>query len=351
MAALAVAITVGVGVSVFLVLAGEQTVEASGESRAVARQKIVEARNAERERSREKWEKRKQERAARWKKQEDDSERRRAALEEEMKKPQKKRVRRVRRWAWMSTSEKIARSWNVPRREMRHASITGLLRICTSEQEGSEEDCIGIHQVLRNIRNRSCNRDYIRLITECDEEGETLLSTMRRASRYVVGAAPARYARQRWIAEMTTECDMPRSYPATVRRHCRRGTLQTCAQELWDSRHRHHCENTTKLATGLIDGTDKRRITNARIIAWGGRCEVPRGACDDPVACARGLARVPHIERMKPRSKGGKRPANAFWCRPYPGSYCGTSVDPLCEQMGFAPSKEVATAEKTVQDG
>ena len=233
----------------------------------------------------------------------------------------------------MSPPEKVAQAWNVPSDEAEDATITGLLRICTSEQEGSEEDCIGIYQVLENIRNRSCNREYINLITECDANGETLLSTMRRASRYVVGAVPARYARQRWISEMTTSCDMPSSYPQTVKRYCSRD-LERCAREFWEQRHRHHCEATTRLVTGLVDGTERRRITSAQIIAWGGRCEVPRGACDDPVACSRGLARVPHIERMKAREEGGKRPANAFWCRPGTQS-CRTSIDPLCVQMGF----------------
>ena len=343
MAASAVVIAIVAGVSVFPYLACEETAEAGETPLAIARQKRAEAVRAEGESFRERWEREELEREERWKRYDAEAAQRRAQLEEEAKnRPKKRRARRVRRWAWMSPPEKIAKTWNVPRDETVDATVTGLLRICTSEQEGSEEDCLGIYQVLTNIRSRSCNRDYFHLITECDDDGETLLSAMRRASRYVVGAVPARYARQRWISEMTTECEMPRSYPVTVKRHCSRN-LKQCAQGFWEKRHRHHCEATVKLARGLVGGTETRRITNARVIAWGGRCEEPRGACDDPVACARGLARVPHIERMKARSEGGKRPANAFWCRPGSQS-CRTKIDPLCEQMGFVKqSEEVAS--------
>lgn len=350
MAAGALVIAVVIGVSVVPNFGCEETAEAGQTPLAIEREKRLAKSKARAESFREEWDRREREREERWRRFEEESERRREeALAVEAKAPPpRKRGRRVRRWAWMSPPEKIAKTWNVPQGETREATITGVLRICTSEQEGSEEDCIGIYQVLTNIRSRSCNRDYFNLITECDDDGETLLSVMRRASRYVVGAVPARYARQRWISEMTTSCDMPRSYPVTVKRHCRRN-LQECAQGFWEKRHRHHCEATTKLVTGLVDGTEKRRITNARIIAWGGRCEVPRGACDDPVACSRGLARVPHIERMKARDMGGKRPANAFWCRRGTQS-CGTGVDPVCLAMGYGDEKQGVPARGEVRE-
>ena len=322
MAVSAVIIAIGAGMSVFLYLVYEETAEA-GESSAIARQRRAEAVRAESIAFQERWERDEQERENRWKQLEEESARRQAEIsEEELKRPpRKKRVSRVRRWAWMSPPEKVAKMWNVPQEETIDATVTGLLRICTSEQEGSENDCLGIWQVLTNIRNRSCNRGYVNLITECDDDGETVLSVMRRASRRVVGIVPARYARQRWISQMTTECDMPESYPETVKRHCRRG-LEECAQGIWEKRHRHRCEETVRLARGLVSGTDARRITGARVIAWGGRCEEPRGACDDPVACSRGLARVPNIESMD------DRPANAFW-------YRSDEIDPLCVKMGF----------------
>jgi hypothetical protein len=104
-----------------------------------------------------------------------------AAAEVAKQKP--RQVRRVRRWPWMSPAQKRAKVWNVPQRETDEATVTGLLRICTSEQEGSVTDCLGIWQVLQNIRSRECNRSYTQLITECDENGETMLSAMGRASR------------------------------------------------------------------------------------------------------------------------------------------------------------------------
>jgi len=258
--------------------------------------------------------------------------------------PKKRTNRRVRRWKWMSHPEKVAQTWNVPKKESQEAEITGLLRICTSEQEGSESDCIGIYQVISNVKSRSCNRKYINLITECDDNGETLLSAMRRASRYVVGIAPAKYARQRWISEMTTACNMPKSFPATVRRYCKRKNLNECAQDIWSKQHEHHCEATTKLVTGLIDGTNKKRLTGARVVAWGGRCEVPRGACDDPWGCAQGLVRVPQIERMAKND----RPANAFWCRRgTPG--CGVAADPVCIAMGFGDDSKKGKIVKRIR--
>ena len=218
----------------------------------------------------------------------------------------KKQVqRRVKRWSWKSPAEQIASVWSVPVEESTEAIVTGLLRICTSEQEGSRDDCIGIWQVLSNIRSRSCNRQYINLITECDKNGETMLSTMRRASRYVLGVAAPRAKRQQWISNLEQSCDKPRGFPYDDR--------------IWERRHRKHCEETLQLAKELVGGR-KLTITGARVIAWGGRCEVSKGACDDQIACLRGLARVP-LET-----------ANAFWCRP--GSlYCATEVDPICHEM------------------
>jgi hypothetical protein len=240
-----------------------------------------------------------------------------------------RRVRRVRRWAWLSPAEKRAKIWNVPKRETDDAVVTGLVRICTSEQQGSVPDCVGIWQVLNNIRSRSCNRSYTQLITECDENGETLLSAMGRASRYVVGVVEPKHRRQRWIARLETDCEMPRFFEADVRRYCKGRDLEECAQQIWETQHRRDCESTVKLARGLVSGKRPRRITRARVIAWGGRCEDPGGACDDRLACARGLARVPHLE------KGPQKTANGFWCRPGSGRSCPDDIDPVCIKMGY----------------
>jgi len=239
--------------------------------------------------------------------------------------PPSKRVRKVRRYQWESPAKTRSRLWNIPEEEQQDATVEGLLRICTSEQEGSEDDCVGIWQVLTNIRSRSCNREWIRKITECDENGETMLSTMRRASRYVLGVVKPRSRRQQWIANMDLTCDMPDRYPH--------------GEKNWEKRHRHHCEATAKLARGLIDGSIKKSITGVRVITWGGRCEVKTGACDDPIACERGLARVPGLETK-----------NAFWCLPGKSFGCSDDIDPICLKLGF-PSlrKKAVSSQEDVQ--
>ena len=242
-------------------------------------------------------------------------------LEEEIARMQSepRPKRSVRRWAWESPVETRASLWHVPEEETADAVLTGLLRICTMESEGLESDCIAIWQVLNNIRIRSCNREMYHYITECDEDGETMLSVMRRAQRFALGMVPARSLRSRWIAEMEVSCDPPESYPEPSDR--------------WDSHHRRYCERTVELARRLVSG-DYERVTGARIIAWGGRCEDSTGACDDRMACSRGLARV--ITDT----------ANAFWC--IPGSTgCSDAVDPICEQFApaVAPPEVVAEIE------
>jgi hypothetical protein len=123
---------------------------------------------------------------------------------------------------------------------------------------------------------------------------------------------------------------MPEAFRATARRYCR-GRGEECITKVWERNHRRHCERTVKLARGLVSGRDRRRITRARVIAWGGRCEVPGGACDDPLACARGLARVPHLEV----AEGDQKPANAFWCKILtPG--CRSDAEPVCVALGYA---------------
>ena len=232
-----------------------------------------------------------------------------------------KPVRRIRRYAWESPAETRARLWNVPVEETEHAVITALVRMCTSEQAGSEPDCIGIWQVLRNVRNRSCDRERIPRITECDDRGETMLSVMRRINRYALGLVPAKTARQRWISELEVDCEMPPSFP--------RG------RQTWERFHVKACQDTVRLASQLVQGKRRQWLTPAHIIAWGGRCEDAGGACDDPIACARGLARVP-----------GLGTANGFWCRPNsPG--CADDIDPVCIEMGYRSFRTPESLEKT----
>jgi hypothetical protein len=302
-------------------LSFEETAEA-GEAESL-RQRRVEEAKAVRERIQEehaRWDREWEAKRQQW---ERERQARRAEAEAEAArvKAQPKQARRVRRWQWESPVETRAKLWSIPEEESEEATVTGLLRICTSEQEGSEEDCIGIWQVLRNIRIRSCDRARFRRITECDEDGETMLSVMRRAQKFAMGAVKARNRRQRWISHMTPTCEPPPNYPNS--------------EAIWDRRHKRHCEHTVKLARRLMKGQTKGSITGARIIAWGGRCEDPRGACDDPLACARGLARVPGLETH-----------NAFWCRP--GRHgCASDIDPICIEMGYRSLRRTPDHEAT----
>ena len=255
----------------------------------------------------------------------EESRRRSEALAEELAKqpPQPQRRRKLFRWAWESPAETRASLWHVSEGETEDAVVTGLLRICTTEAEGLGDDCIGIWQVLQHIRIRSCNRGMYHRITECDEEtGETMLSVMRRAQRFALGVVPARSLRSRWISEMEVTCNPPESFPGRM--------------EEWDRNHRRYCERTVELARRLVGGANES-ITTASVIAWGGRCENEEGACDDRMACSRGLARVP-----------GLTTANAFWCRPGSGSGCPETVDPICGQYAVQVPEAVLVEEASV---
>jgi hypothetical protein len=186
----------------------------------------------------------------------------------------------------------------------------GLFRIAGSEVEwANDRDIIGIWQVTRAVRARHCNNSRLRrarvLITQCqtatgeivdilpeeiiEDAEETYVSAMRRLSRHVMGAAAARNGRQRWVRQVDLACQRPAAWPQ---------------RRSW-GRLRPRCEEAVGLVRGLVNGRDRRRVTGAAVpIAWGGRCEVDGGACDDPLACRRGLARIP-----------GTGTSNALWCR------------------------------------
>jgi len=250
-----------------------------------------------------------EERNARWDRMEAEAAQRSGELEKRLANRPKRRTRRVERYTWEAPADTRARLWNIPETEAVEAVTIGLLRICTSEQAGSENDCIGIWQVLQNIRSRSCNRGLFRRITECDDNGETILSVMRRASRFALGVVPPRNKRQVWISELDLSCAKPESYPH--------------GDAVWERSLLQRCHRIAELTEKLVGG-EKRIITRARVIAWGGRCENSQGACDDRHACARGLARVP-----------GLKTKNAFWCQP--GSTgCAPTVDPICTKLGYA---------------
>lgn len=223
----------------------------------------------------------------------------------------------VRRYGWGSSAEERAELWNIPVEESREATATAFLRICVSEASGNQADCLGIWQVVNTIRSHNCNREVFPNITECNENGETYLSAMRRVSKRILGVAPPKTRRQRWIAELGLDCNPPPMWPHSGKR--------------WENGYRSVCEDTVKLAYDMADGKRNYRwpIRYAKPVAWGGRCESGRGACDDRIACSRGLARL-HTTTL-----------NAFWCKPgTPG--CRRDIDPICIKLGFGPRRAQA---------
>jgi len=228
--------------------------------------------------------------------------------------PLPRRPHPIRRWPWESPGETRARLWAIPAEETATATATALLRVCTSEADfDGDRDCVGIWEVVQNVRSRGCRREVLPRITECGSDGETALSALRRLQRVVLGMVPPRSLRSRWIGELELDCRRPPSFPEGEAR--------------WDARERPRCERLVELVRELASGESARRVTRgAWAIAWGGRCEDAGGACDDPLACARGLARIP-----------GTATRNAFWCRP--GSQgCAEDLDPVCYQLGVFPA-------------
>ena len=226
-------------------------------------------------------------------------------------------IGKLRRYNWGSPAETRAELWNIPEVESKEAAATAFLRICVSEASGHKPDCLGIWQVVRSLRSKKCDRARLRNITECDDSGETYLSTMRRVSKSLLGVVPPRTRRQRWVSELKLDCEPPESWPMS--------------QKSWDNNYKEICDDVVELALNLMDGKRNYRwpIRYARPVAWGGRCESTRGACDDRIACQRGLVRLQ------------TNTYNAFWCKP-PSRACPNSVDPVCIKLGFPPAEEVA---------
>ena len=269
------------------------------------------------------WEAWEREREERWAREEAEAEeQRRILLEEEANlPPPKRRVRRVRRFEWRSPAETRGEIWNIPEEESEQAVLTAFLRICIAEADGHPQDCVGIWQVFQNIRRRSCSRDYVRRITECDEGGETLLSVMRRAQPHIMGVVPLRNQRAAWIRNLETDCDPPEGW--------------TGSENQWDASYGSRCQHAVQLGRALIAGDPLPQRPGHRIsflpnrpITWGGRCESGRGSCDDSIACSRGLNRIPDTDTH-----------NAFWCRPGANG-CPEDIDPVCQQyrQGHVPS-------------
>lgn len=324
--AILVAVAAGASVTPFLVSC-EDTAEAGQDPE--ARRRLAQERRAQEARAfRERWEEQEREREERWAQVEEESRQRSEALEAELASaPPQKRARRVRRFPWESPATTRGRLWNVPEEESEQATLTAFLRVCLSEADGNPQDCVGIWQVVRNIRRRTCERGHVRRITECVEgEGETMLSVLRRSQRHVLGMIKARNRRAAWISKLGPECEPPEAWPGSLNQWDAQYGSKVCPQAVRDARY---------LIKGDLPPSrpgHRLRWLPGRPITWGGRCEAAGGACDDRIACARGLARIPNTGTL-----------NAFWCRPGTTG-CPDDIDPICIEMGF-PSLRTPTAE------
>lgn len=159
-----------------------------------------------------------------------------------------------------------------------------LLRVCVSEAGWlGFDDCSWIWKTASSVRRR----------------GERVDAALSRLSPRVGVVGNAKTPRQRWVAQLTTHCDLPLGYVSPV---------------AWD---RGRCLRLAEKVLEIVRAAPQRRPSAPRPIAWGGRCEDAAGACDDRIACRRGLRRIPTST------------ANAFWCRPGTAS-CPEGVDPVC---------------------
>lgn len=243
--------------------------------------------------------------------------------------------RKLRRFGWRSPAATRGQLWNIPEEESVAATVEAFLRVCLVESSGHLPDCVGIWQVAKNVRRRSCARDIDQRITECEEGGrETYLSALRRTQHVVLGEVTPKSRRARWISKLTTDCEPPEDYDGS--------------QNHWDTFYAKRCQRVVELGSHLVKGQLPPRRSGHRLgwlphhpITWGGRCETRSGACDDHLACARGLVRIPDTNTK-----------NAFWCRPGRRS-CPEGIDPICQKYREAFGTHVVTKEmarRAVQD-
>lgn len=222
-------------------------------------------------------------------------------------------VSQMQLWKWEDPAETRARMWAVPKKDQENTTATTLLRMCGTEVSWKNEiDCRGIWHVITTIRSKNCDRSAIggRRITECDEGGETYLSAMRRLAPRLLGTVKAPNGSRHWMKNVNLDCAVPKGWGGTSRR--------------WEAQYGMRCREYSSLVTKLVSGQEIGRLpTRARPIAWGGRCETEDGACDDPIACSRGLHRI--------RNLGTE---NAFWCRPGTRG-CAPTIDPICAKFGY----------------
>jgi len=297
------------------------------------RQEWLERSRQEQEEQRQEWERREQENEDRWTKMEAEERAFRIEFEAEQAKQPPPKQRRVRRFRWESPAETRGKVWNIPEEESEDALVTALLRVCIAEADGDPQDCAGIWQVVKNNRRRSCDRKRILRITECDENGETYLSALRRHQRHALGMIKAHNRRGAWVRNLTPDCGMPEGYPRSENHWNAYYGSKICPQTVADVRM-------------LVDGKlpvsrpgHRVRWLPGRPITWGGRCESGRASCDDRIACSRGLARLQGVSTI-----------NAFWCR-IGSRGCRSDPEPICIALGYGNTAEANEAEVKTSGG
>ena len=244
--------------------------------------------------------------------------------------------RRVRRFPWQSPAKTWGQLLDVSEAENTRATLTALVRICIAEADGAQQDCVGIWQVLKNIRRRSCARGHVRRITECEEGGgETMLSVMKRAQPHILAATgyTLRNPRAGWIRNLGLDCENPpEGWTGNENQWAAQYGAKTCPQTIITAQH--------LLKNELPPPRPGARLTwiKGRPITWGGRCESGKASCDDRMACDRGLIRLQ------------SNTYNAFWRRARPGE-----VEPICAENGYGPAAaepgpEVATEQEPEPD-
>jgi hypothetical protein len=263
--------------------------------------------------------------------------------------PQVIRVRRRRVQAMLSPFQHAQirmAAWNLETNQTTEAELTealviGLHRLAGSEVEfGNERDMHGIWQVVDNVRrtahclnsrmpSRAIPISQCRTSTgivsvgpreDVPDAHETRLSSMRRLSSRVMGMRRTERRRLQWVRHITPACEEPENWPE---------------RRTW-SRTRPRCERHAVLMRQIVTGEVSIRVTGrATPAGWGGRCDNPVGACDDPGACRRGHRRIENTGT-----------ANAFWCVPGRRG-CGPWIeyrgvlysDELCARMGISPNR------------
>jgi len=230
--------------------------------------------------------------------------------------------RKIRTYTWESSATSRAKLLMVLPEDHDTATLIAFLRVCIAEADGNPSDCIGIWQVIKNNRRQTCARTAPggRRITECDVDGETFLSSLRRHQRHILGYIPLRNRRATWISKMDLDCDNPPDeYQSKLPEDER--------LNLWDSRYQKRCQQTIMLGYHLMKNElppskpgHRYNWLPGRPITWGGRCESKKASCDDAMACSRGLRRI------------DSDTFNAFWRKRLPDE----GPDPICIKLGYS---------------